>query len=68
MFENYLSKMTKLTLLEIDLSSKEIGNEVVDEIVNMIGYFSELNNVELNLRDNYIDNEIEFEEILNSVK
>jgi hypothetical protein len=41
--------MTKLTLLEIDLSSKEIENEVVDEIVNMIGYFSELKEVELNL-------------------
>ena len=49
MFENYLSKMTKLTNLSINLESKEIGNEVVDEIGKGLGNLSNLVELELNL-------------------
>lgn len=65
MFENYLLKMTSLTKLIIDWSSNNLDYNNVDDIVNMIGYFDELKEVELNLQDNYIDN-YGFEEILNS--
>ena len=48
--------MTKLTNLILDLSSENIDGENIDALGNTISYFDELTQVELNLKDNYIDN------------
>ena len=58
--------MNNLTKLIIDFSENNIDYADVNDIGNMISYFDELSNVELNLADNYIDN-IGFDVILNSV-
>ena len=56
--------MKKLNKLIINLESLKIDYDDVNLIENMIRYFDEMNNVELNLGDNYIDN-VGFDIILN---
>ena len=58
--------MNNLTNLIIDFSENNIDYADVNDIENMISYFDELIKVELNLKDNYIDNK-GFDIILNSV-
>ena len=56
LFENYLYKMTLLTLLVLNFEEKNINSENIDVLENMTPYFDSLNLVELNLKNNYIDN------------
>ena len=64
MFGEYLIKMTKLTNIIIDWSSKNLVFEDVATIVKLIDYFDELNKVELSLKNNLFENVV-FEELLN---
>ena len=56
LFENYLYKMNNLTKLILDFEEKNIDGENIDVLENMTPYFDSLNSVELNLKNNYIDN------------
>ena len=55
--------MNKLTSIIINYDGESLDGENIDGIGNMISYFGELSLIELNLKDNYIDN-LTFEELL----
>ena len=67
MFGEYLSKMTNLTNIIIDWSSKNIDYENIDIVEKLIDYFDELNKVELSLKNNLFENVV-FEDISTIVK
>ena len=59
--------MSNLTKLILDVEEKNIDSENIDGLENMTPYFDSLNSVELNLKNNYIDN-VGFEEILDELE
>ena len=58
--------MTNLTKLILDFEANEIDVDDISVFANLTSYFGELNKVELNLKDNYIDNAA-FVELLNLI-
>ena len=59
--------MTNLTKIILDFEANEIDADDISVFENLTSYFgAELNKVELNLKDNYIDNTA-FVELLNLI-
>ena len=48
--------MTNLTSIILNYDGEYLDGENLDGIINLISYFDQLTQIELNLKDNYIDN------------